>query len=123
MFLEIQDEVLASRSFQKKIPPQKYLTEDIPITIFGLDLLQGKAWTDWKGRRWVFELVPAAVRLLQAAPFLPPSKITNVKPCILPSGAKERIYPVISDSGDVGIISPCQTPLLQVCVNLTGSGS
>lgn len=93
------------------------------MTVFGLDLLKGKACTDLRGRRCVLELAPAAVWLLQAAPFLPPSKVTNVKPCILPSGVKERINPVISDLGDQGIINPTQTPLLPVCVSLTGSGS
>lgn len=93
------------------------------MTIFGLDLLKGKALSDSRGRRCVFGLAPAAVPLLQEAPFFPPFKITNVKLFILPSGPKERNNPFISDLGDQGIISPSQTPLLPVCVNLTERGS
>ena len=76
------------------------------MNILGIDVLKGRQWHDTQGNSWSFgtpqirqlvEMPWAEVRLLQAAPTLPLSKITNVKPYPLPLGARKGITPVIED--------------------------
>ena len=66
----------------------------LPTNILGMDLLKERPWVDSNGREWKFRFPAASVRLLQSAPALPPSKTVNVKPYVLPLGAREGITPV-----------------------------
>ena len=64
------------------------------LNLLGLDVLKGKMWIDDKGRNWTFGTSSINMRLLPAAPLLPPSQLTNVKPYLLPLGAQEEITPL-----------------------------
>ncbi|XP_064361548.1 uncharacterized protein LOC112984442 [Dromaius novaehollandiae] len=59
------------------------------MNLLGIDVLKGKQWRDTQGNSWSFGVPQVrrltgdfgvAVRLLQVAPPLPPSQLTNVKP-------------------------------------------
>jgi len=59
------------------------------MNLLGMDVFKGKQWCDTQRNSWYFgapqirqlaKTPSAEVRLLQAAPALPPSKLTNVKP-------------------------------------------
>ena len=95
--------------------------------ILGMAALKGRQWHDTQGKSWSFgipqvrqltETSWAEVRLLQTAPALPPSKITNVKPYPLPLGAREGIAPVAEDLKQQGILvfthSPYNSPVWPV---------
>ena len=85
------------------------------MNLLGMDVLRGKQWCDTRGNSWSFSAhqirqlakTPSAeVRLLQAAPALPPSKLTNVKPCPLPLGARAVTAPVLAELRDQGVVVP-----------------
>ncbi|GAB0209514.1 pol-like protein ENS-3 [Grus japonensis] len=83
---------------------------ELPFNLLGLDVLKGKTWIDNKGRQWSFGSPTVDIRLLQAAPLLPPSKLTNVKPYLIPLGAREGITPVLEDLKGQGIVIPTHSP-------------
>ena len=89
------------------------------MNLLGIDILKGKQWRDTQRNSWSFGVPQirqltrtfgAAVRLLQAAPPLPPSQLTNVKPYPLPLGAREGIAPVPEDLKKQGVVVPAQSP-------------
>lgn len=67
---------------------------------------------------WAFGWEFPSFHLLQAAPLLPPSLVTNVKPYHLPLGAQEGIAPVIEELKEKGILvmthCPYNTPVWPV---------
>jgi len=89
------------------------------MNLLGMDVLRGKQWCDTRGNSWSFSAhqirqlakTPSAeVRLLQAAPALPPSKLTNVKPCPLPLGARAVTAPVLAELREQGVVVPTHSP-------------
>ncbi|KAF4804603.1 hypothetical protein TURU_006377 [Turdus rufiventris] len=88
----------------------KLVIGDIPNNLLGMDVLAGRQWEDDEGYLWSFGTPRLNIRLLQVAPHLPFSKITNVKQYPFPSGAKEGIKPVIQDLRDQGVIINAHSP-------------
>lgn len=89
------------------------------MNLLGIDVLKGRQWRDTQGNSWSFgvpqirqlaETSSLEVRLLQAAPTLPPSKLTNVKPYPVPLGAREGITPVLEDLKKQGVVVPTHSP-------------
>ena len=60
--------------------------------------------------RQLAEMPWVEVHLLQTAPALAPSKITNVKPYLLPLGVREGVVPGIEDLKQRGILLPTHFP-------------
>ena len=75
----------------------KLFIGDIPNNLLGMDVLAGRQWEDEEGCLWSFGTPRLNVRLLQVAPPVLFSKITDLKQSPLPSGAKEGITPVIQE--------------------------
>jgi len=89
------------------------------MNLLGMDILKGKQWCDTQGNSWSFSApqitqlakIPSAeVRLLQAAPALPPAKFTNVKPYPLPLGARAGAAPVLAELREQGVVVPTHSP-------------
>jgi len=89
------------------------------MKLLGMDVLKGKQWHDTQRNSWSFDApqirqlakTPSAeVRLLQAAPALPPSKLTNVKPCPLPLGARAGTASVLAELREQGVVVPTHLP-------------
>jgi len=89
------------------------------MNLLGLDVSKGKQWRDTQGNSWSFsapqirqlaQTASAEVHLLQAAPALPPSKLTNVKPYPLPLGARAGIAPVLAELREQGVVVPTHSP-------------
>lgn len=91
---------------------------DIPTNLLGMNALAGRQREDSEGLLWSFGTPRFNIRLLQAAPSLPFSKVTNVKQYLLPLGAKESIKPVIQELREQGAIinthSPFNSPVWPV---------
>jgi len=90
-----------------------------PNEPLGMDVLKGKQWRDTQGNSWSFgapqirqlaQTPSAEVRLLQAAPALPPSKLTNMNPSPLPLGARAGIAPVLAELREQGVLVPTHSP-------------
>ena len=60
------------------------VTGDIPTNLLGMSALAGRQWEDSEGLLWSFGTPHFNIRLLQAAPSLPFSNVTDVKQCPLP---------------------------------------
>jgi len=89
------------------------------MNLLGMDVLKGEQWHDTQGNSWSFSVpqirqlakTPSVkVHLLQAAPALPPSKLTNVKPYPLPLGARAGIAPVLAELREQGVAVPTHSP-------------
>jgi len=89
------------------------------MKLLGMDVLKGKQWRDTQGNPWSFgapqirqlpKTPSAEVRLLQVAPALPPSKLRNVKPCLLLFGAGEGTAPVLAELWEQGVLVPTHSP-------------
>lgn len=59
---------------------------------------------------WNFGQETSHLRLLNSAPALPPSLVTNAKPYPLPLGAREGITPVTGDLKEKGIVIATHSP-------------
>ena len=81
---------------------------NIPTNLLGIDALKGRGWEDSEGLLWTFGTPQLNIRLLQTAPPLPLSKITNVKQYPLPPGSKGRYQ--TSHAGDAGTRSGDKYP-------------
>lgn len=57
---------------------------DIPTNLLGMNALVGRQWEDSEGLLWSFGTPRFNIRLLQAAPSLPFSKVTDGKQYPLP---------------------------------------
>jgi len=89
------------------------------MKLLDMDDLKGKQRRDTQGNSWSFgapqirqlaKTPSAEVRLLQAAPALPPSKLTNVKPYPLPLGARAGTAPVLAELREQGVVVPSHSP-------------
>jgi len=89
------------------------------MNLLGMDVSKGKQWRDTQGNSWSFgapqirqlaQTPSAELRLLQAPPALPPSKLTNVKPCPLLLGAGAGTAPALAELREQGVVVPTHSP-------------
>lgn len=66
-------------------------TGDLPLSLLGLDLPKGRTWQDNVWCQWSFGTTNHQIKLLQMAPDLPPTKLTDVKLYPLPLGAGREL--------------------------------